>query len=58
MQDERKAFGRGQRIKQYQQRHADGIREDRFVLGIGPPSTGKAGLDDPRVNRFFTPRLP
>ncbi len=35
MQDERKAFGRGQRIEQDQQRHADRIREHRFAFGIG-----------------------
>jgi hypothetical protein len=55
MQDERKAFGRGQRVEHDQQRHANRIREHCFTFGIGAVFTQDARHGDLRVNRFFTP---
>ena len=58
MQDEGQPFGRGQRFEHNQQRQADRVGEQRFVLGIG----ALGGVDDrvghADVERLLVPRVP
>jgi hypothetical protein len=57
VQHERETLGRRQRVEHHQQRHADRVGEQRFLLGIGPALGAGSRLGQPCLERVLAPRL-
>jgi hypothetical protein len=52
VQDEGQPFGRGERFEHHQERQADGVGQQRLVLGVG----AAGGIDD-RIGHVHVERL-
>ena len=57
MQDEREPLGRVQRLEDHEQRQADGVGQQRLVLGVGAVGAVDDRLRHPHAEGFLAARL-
>ena len=58
MEDEGQPLGRAQRVEHDEEGDADGVGQERLVLGIGLPGTVQDDIGHVRLHRVLAPRTP
>jgi hypothetical protein len=56
VQDEREPLGRFQRLEDHEQRQADGVGQERLVLGVGAVGAVDDRLRHAHIEGFLAPR--